>query len=162
MSSQVLTEQASPPALEAWVALLRAHAASSRSLSAGLLSEHGLSINDYEALLHLSNTPEGMRRVDLAEKLLLTASGVTRLLDGLERAGLVAKQACKTDARVTYAVLTSAGRERFEAAKCSHVQAIRALFEERLDEGQLRTLADLLGRLPNVGGYCPLTDESAA
>ena len=142
--------------------LLRAHAATTRSLSAGLLAEHGLSINDYEALLHLSHAPDGIRRVDLAEKLLLTASGVTRLLDGLERSGLVGKRSCKTDARVTYAVLTEAGRERFEAAKCSHVVAIRELFEERLDDAELRSLAELLGRLPNVGGYCELPDDSAA
>jgi DNA-binding MarR family transcriptional regulator len=137
------------------VGLLRAHAAATRSVSAGLLAEHGLSINDYEALLHLSIAPDGMRRVDLAEKLLLTASGVTRLLDGLENAGLVGKRACKTDARVTYAVLTDAGLERFEAAKCSHVRAIRELFEGRLDEGELRSLAELLGRLPAAGLDCP-------
>jgi DNA-binding MarR family transcriptional regulator len=157
-----LTEQASaPPALEAWVGLLRAHAAATRALSAGLLAEHGLSINDYEALLQLSNNPDGMRRVDLAEKLLLTASGVTRMLDGLEEAGLVAKRSCETDARVTYAVLTDAGRERFEAAKCTHVDGIRGLFEDRLSEAEVRTLADLLGRLPTVGGYCEL-DPTAA
>lgn len=162
MSRQVLTEQASAaPALEAWVGLLRAHAAATRALSAGLLAEHGLSINDYEALLHLSNNPDGMRRVDLAEKLLLTASGVTRMLDGLESAGLVAKRSCETDARVTYAVLTDAGRERFEAAKCTHVDGIRSLFEDRLTEAEVRTLADLLGRLPSVGGYCEL-DPAAA
>jgi DNA-binding MarR family transcriptional regulator len=157
-----LTEQAStPPALEAWAGLLRAHAAATRALSAGLLAEHGLSINDYEALLHLSNNPDGMRRVDLAEKLLLTASGVTRMLDGLEAAGLVAKRSCETDARVTYAVITDAGRKRFEAAKCTHVDGIRSLFEDRLSETEVRTLADLLGRLPSVGGYCEL-DETAA
>jgi DNA-binding MarR family transcriptional regulator len=161
VSRQVLTEQASPPALEAWVGLLRAHAAATRALSAGLLAEHGLSINDYEALLHLSNSSEGMRRVDLAEKLLLTASGVTRLLDGLEEAGLVAKRSCETDARVTYAVLTDAGRERFEAAKCTHVDGIRSLFEDRLTAAEVRTLADLLGRLPSVGGYCELEDTAA-
>jgi DNA-binding MarR family transcriptional regulator len=162
VSRQVLTEQASaPPALEAWVGLLRAHAAATRALSAGLLAEHGLSINDYEALLQLSNNPDGMRRVDLAEKLLLTASGVTRMLDGLEEAGLVTKRSCETDARVTYAVLTDAGRERFEAAKCTHVDGIRGLFEDRLSEAEVRTLADLLGRLPTVGGYCEL-DPTAA
>jgi DNA-binding MarR family transcriptional regulator len=162
VSRQVLTEQASAaPALEAWVGLLRAHAAATRALSAGLLAEHGLSINDYEALLHLSNNPDGMRRVDLAEKLLLTASGVTRMLDGLEEAGLVAKRSCETDARVTYAVLTDAGRERFEAARCTHVDGIRGLFEDRLSEAEVRTLADLLGRLPAVGGYCEL-DPTAA
>ncbi len=137
------------------MSLLRAHAAATRSLSAGLLAEHGLSINDYEALLQLADNPAGLRRVDLAEKLLLTASGVTRLLEGLEAAGLVAKRSCETDARVTYAVLTDDGLRRFEQAKASHVRAVRTLFGERLDDDELRTLADLLGRLPSLGA-CPL------
>ena len=139
------------PALDAWVALLRAHAAVKRDLSAGLLAEHGLSINDYEALLHLSRHPDGVRRVDLAEALLLTASGVTRLLEGLEEAGYVEKRGCDVDARVSYAVLTHAGRAKLEEAGCSHVRAIRETFQGSLDEGELSTLAELLGRLPSVG-----------
>jgi DNA-binding MarR family transcriptional regulator len=145
---------ASAPALDAWVGLLRAHAAVTRELSSGLLADHGLTINDYEALLHLAHAPGGMRRVDLAERLLLTASGVTRLLEGLETAGLVAKRACEVDARVTYAVLTDAGARRFEEARASHARAIRELFESRLDEQELRALAALLDRLP-AAGACP-------
>jgi len=84
MSSQVLSPQASRIALSAWVRLLRGHASATRELSAQLQAEHGLTINDYEALLHLSRADgRSMRRVDLAEQLLLTASGVTRLLDGV-------------------------------------------------------------------------------
>jgi DNA-binding MarR family transcriptional regulator len=103
----------------------------------------------YEALLLLSEAPErAMRRVDLARGLGLTASGVTRLLDGLERDGLVAKATCSEDARVTYAVLTDAGAERLQLASCSHVGSVRALFEERYTDEELETLASLLGRLP--------------
>jgi DNA-binding MarR family transcriptional regulator len=146
------------PALEAWVGLLRAHAATTRTLSADLVAVHGLTINDYEALLHLSRADDGqMRRVDLAERLLLTASGVTRLLDGLEAAGLVERRACATDRRVAYAVLTDAGREKLENASRSHLRAVRALFEERLTREQLAQLAALLGRLPSVPG--PQADE---
>lgn len=102
-----------------------------------------------EALLLLSQADErAMRRVDLAEGLGLTPSGVTRLLDGLEREGLVAKRSCAQDARVTYAVLTDAGAERLERASCSHVGSVRALFEERYSADELETLAALLGRLP--------------
>ena len=89
-----------------------------------------------------------MRRIDLARALGLTASGVTRLLDGLERAGLVEKRTCSEDARVTYAVLSDAGAERLESASCSHVGSVRALFEERYTEEEIETLAELLGRLP--------------
>src|SRR2546430_12341339 len=96
MTSQVLTTQASPATLAAFARLLRAYAAVTRDLSAKLFADHGLTINDYEALLHLSHADEGaMRRVDLAEKLVLTPSGVTRLLDGLERAGCVEKGSCE-------------------------------------------------------------------
>jgi MarR family 2-MHQ and catechol resistance regulon transcriptional repressor len=153
----VLETPPAEPAVGAWVALLRAHAALTRDLSAGLLAEHGLSINDYEALLHLDRHPDGVRRVDLAEALMLTASGVTRLLEGLEAAGYVAKRACDADLRVTYAVLTDSGREKLEAAGCSHVRAIRETFEGVLDESQLRELAELLGRLPSAG-HSPLSD----
>jgi DNA-binding MarR family transcriptional regulator len=138
-------------ALEAWVGLLRAHASATRALNADLLAEHSLTINDYEALLHLSRAEGGqMRRVDLAERLLLTPSGVTRLLDGLESAGLVEKGLCASDRRVTYAVLTASGRERLGAASKSHLAAVRTVFEERYDEGELRALAELLGRLPEA------------
>ena len=100
MSSQVLTPQQQNLALDAWIRLLRGHAAATRELSAQLVAEHGLTINDYEALLHLSRADEGrMRRVDLAGNLLLTPSGVTRLLDGLEQAGLVERAACASDFR---------------------------------------------------------------
>jgi DNA-binding MarR family transcriptional regulator len=148
----VLTTQA-PTAPLAWVRLLRAHAATTRALSAELYAEHGLTINDFEALLHLSRAEgQQLRRVDLAESLLLTASGVTRLLDGLEQAGLVERAACESDRRVVYAVLTEAGRERLRAASRSHVSSVRALFEERFGEQELEQLAELLGRLPGAGG----------
>jgi DNA-binding MarR family transcriptional regulator len=150
MSSQVLSTQAS--ALTAWVRILRGGASLRRSVSARLQSEHGLSINDYEALLVLSRADEGrMRRVDLASSLVLTASGVTRMLDGLEAAGLVEKASCSTDARVTYAVLTGEGREALECAAADHTAAVAELFEERYSPEELEQLAALLARLPEAG-----------
>jgi DNA-binding MarR family transcriptional regulator len=151
VSSQVLSTQASP-AVAAFVALLRGHSATTRALSAELQAEFGLTINDYEALLRLSCADDGrMRRIDLANELLLTASGVTRLLDGLERAGYVEKASCSSDARVTYAAMTPAGRKRFQRASRAHVAAVRKLFEERFDDEELATLARLLARLPGAG-----------
>ena len=133
----------------AWFLLLRGHAALRRQLEAELQARHGLTATDYEALQLLADAEEGaLRRVDLATALSLTASGVTRLLEGLERDGLVCKHACERDGRVTYAVITDAGREKLAAAGCSHVRAVRALFEERFSDEELDTLADLLGRLP--------------
>ena len=135
--------------MDAFARLLRAHAALTRELSARLLTDHGLSITDYQCLLALAHAEDGaMRRVDLAEQLLLTPSGVTRLLDGLERDGWVTKGSCSTDARVTYAVLTEEGRERLESAGRSHVAQVRELIEDQFSAQELETLVDLLGRLP--------------
>jgi DNA-binding MarR family transcriptional regulator len=137
--------------VDAWARLLRGHAAATRELSTRLVAEHGLTINDYEALLCLSRAEEGrMRRVDLAEELLLTPSGVTRLLEGLERAGFVERAECAGDRRVTYAVLTAAGREKLEAASESHVADVRALFEERFTADEIDQLTSLLARLPEA------------
>jgi DNA-binding MarR family transcriptional regulator len=135
--------------VDAFAKLLRTHAALTRELNARLLADHGLSITDYQCLLTLAHAENGaMRRVDLAEQLLLTPSGVTRLLDGLERDGWVTKASCSTDARVTYAVLTDEGRERLESAGRSHVAQVRGLIEDQLSAEELETLVQLLDRLP--------------
>ena len=155
LSTQVLPTQAIsdnlPPAVLAWTRLLRAHASTTRLLSGQLQAEHGLTINDYEALYVLSRA-EGrrMKRVDLARRLILTPSGVTRLLEGLESAGLVERASCDTDLRVTYARLTAAGSKKFEAASCGHEDSIRALLEEHLTEAEIGRLADVLAKLPGV------------
>jgi DNA-binding MarR family transcriptional regulator len=155
-----LTSQQSP-ALVAWVRLLRGHGAARRLLTMELQTEHGLTVNDYEALLALSHADNKMlRRVDLAESLQLTPSGVTRLLDGLENCDLVEKATCASDARVTYAVLTDAGHERLREASRSHLASVRALFEERFTETELETLAELLGRLPGAGTGDPSECEA--
>ena len=151
MSSQVLIPQASKPAVEAWLSLLRGHSVARRLLNAELQGEHGLTVTEFEVLLLLSEAKEGaLRRVDLAEGLQLTPSGVTRLLDGLEERAFVEKGTCSSDARVTYAVLTDAGREKLVSASCSHVASVRALFEERFTCEELEVLAALLGRLPGT------------
>ena len=150
MTSQVLTTQ-SFRSVDAFARLLRSHAALTRELSARLLTDHGLSITDYQCLLTLAHAENGeMRRVDLAEQLMLTPSGVTRLLDGLERDGWVTKGSCSSDARVTYAVLTEEGRERLESAGRSHVGQVRGLIEHRFSPEELDTLVELLGRLPGA------------
>ena len=133
--------------------MLRGHTAARRSLNARLHAEHGLTVNAYEALLLISRAEEGrMRRVDLAEALQLTASGVTRLLDGLEEQGCVEKRSCSSDARVTYAALTETGRKKLKKASSSHIAGIDALFRERFTDAELDTLTELLGRLPGTGG----------
>ena len=135
--------------LEAWVRFLRAHAAITRQFTSELVATHGLTLNDYEVLLHLSRAPDrSLRRVDLSERVLLTPSGITRLLSGLERAGYVTRRDCEADARVTYAVLTDDGLEKLRRASETHLASVRALFSERFEKGELETLASLLDRLP--------------
>lgn len=131
--------------------LVRANAAVTRQLSAQLSADHGLNINAYEALLRLARAPDSrLRRVDLANGLLLTAGGVTRLLDGLERDGLIGREECPTDRRVSYAVLTKAGRDKLREASKSHTRQIRELVGGPYDEDELAQLVALLDRLPGV------------
>ena len=133
----------------AWLRFLRAHAAVTRQLSARLEANHGLTLNDFDVLVQLYNDPKrSMRRVDIARAVLLTASGITRLLDGLERAGWVEKRACESDARVSYAALTDAGIAKYEAARDSHLADIDELFCANFTPDEQEALAELLGRLP--------------
>jgi DNA-binding MarR family transcriptional regulator len=151
MATRSDTAHDSSVAIDAFVRLVRTSVAVTGQLSAQLNADHGLTINDYEALLQLARAPESrMRRVDLANSLLLTASGVTRLLDGLERDGLVGREQCESDRRVSYAVLTKVGRDKLREASKSHTRQIRELFGERFDEDELAQLASLLDRLPGV------------
>jgi DNA-binding MarR family transcriptional regulator len=151
-----LLTQASPtqldrqaPEIQAWAHLLRAHAALTRRFSSELLEQHALTLNDYEVLLHLAHAPDRrLRRVDLAERIVLTPSGITRLLSGLERAGYVDRATCETDARVTYAVLSETGHEKLRDAAPTHLGGIQALFAGRFSDDELGQLAALLGRLP--------------
>jgi DNA-binding MarR family transcriptional regulator len=151
MMSQVLSEQSL--GVRAFAALVRAHAATTRQLNAQLAADHGLTISDYEVLLRLAWSPDRrMRRVDLAEQVLLTASGITRLLDGLEQSGLVKRGACASDRRVVYAVLTEAGLEKLREASTSHVAQIDELFGAYFGDDELAAVGDLLSRL---GGEDP-------
>jgi DNA-binding MarR family transcriptional regulator len=146
---------AAPQNLAAWVSFLRSHAAITRELSMQLQRAHDLTLNDYEVLLHLSRADGGMlRRVDLAERVLLTASGITRLLEGLEGSGYVCKQTCPSDARVSYAKLTDAGAAKLREAGVTHLRGIDELFTGRYSGSELATLAELLARLPVTGSDC--------
>ena len=151
MSSQILTTQgvSADPGLTGWLRFLRAHAAITRELSARLETLHQLTLSDYDVLVQLYHA-EGrrMRRIDLARSVLLTASGITRLLDGLESCGLVAKDRCDHDARVIYACLTQAGVKKVEEARESHLADIEELFGSRFSQQEREQLAELLGRLP--------------
>ena len=148
MSARPTTPEETSPAIEAFVRLVRASVAVTRRLSSQLSADHDLSLNGYEALLLLVRAPGSrMRRIDLANSLLLTAGGVTRLLDGLEREGFVDREEDSCDRRVSYAVLTRAGRDKLREASKSHTRQIRELLGAQYDEAELTQLAGLLDRL---------------
>lgn len=149
--TQILTEQAAASAVRAWTRLLRAYASTTRLLSAELQESHGLTLNDYEALLVLSRAEDGrLKRVELARSLMLTPSGITRLLQGLEDAGFVERASCATDLRIAYAQLTDAGREKLESASAGHLASIQALFEEHLEQDDIAAIAEILAKFPGV------------
>ena len=151
MSAQPAADPTTSPAIEAFVRLVRASVSVTRQLSAQLSADHCLTLNEYEALLLLARAPESrMRRVDLANSLLLTAGGVTRLLDGLERKGLVEREESSTDRRVTYACLSRAGRDKLRTASKSHTRQIRELLGAHYDDGELTQLAAMLDRLADT------------
>ena len=96
-----------------------------------------------------------MRRIDLANQLQLSPSGITRLLDRLEERDLVAKGECKEDARVSYAILTDAGRDKLREAAPEHVEEIERRLTAVLSDEEIRMLGELLGRLTEArGGDC--------
>jgi len=134
--------------VETVAALVVAHSTLVHELSAQLIADHGVSMSEYEALLLLSRADERrMTRTDLAQQVRLSPSGITRMLNRLEGAGLVEKGSCATDARITYAVLTDAGVEKLKECAPDHMAAIDRQLGDRLSKQEIATLRDLLGRL---------------
>lgn len=143
-------------AVAAWVRLMGAHAAMTRAFNAHLQAASGLTVTDFEVLRRLAEAEGGrMRRVDLAPAVGLTPSGITRLLDGLETAGLVCKEHCASDARVTYATITPGGRQALASAAETHLATLETLFGELFQPQEVDALVDLLGRLPGARELSP-------
>jgi len=134
--------------LTVWRTMLRAQVRISRRLQAGLLAEHDLALGSYDVLMHLGEAPGGRLRMnDLADRVLLSRSGLTRLVDRLQREGLVVRQTCPSDARGLYAVVTPAGQDRLAAATPTYRQGVRDYVLSRLDEDDLRTFGLVLSKL---------------
>src|SRR5580698_6696845 len=130
--------------LRAWRGLLRAHACLAKRLDAELEQAHHLPMTSYEVLHHLEEAPGGrMRMRDLAEQAQLSRSGLTRMVDRLEREELLERCSCAHDARGSYACLTASGRERVEEAHVTHLAVVREHFFSRFSEGELSLLADM-------------------
>ena len=145
--------------LRAWRGLLRAHASLAKRLESRLEREHGLQLSSYEVLQHLMDAPSGrMRMCDLAEHAQLSRSGLTRLVDRLERDELLGRCTCEHDARGAYACLTDGGRERLEAARGTHRAVVREHFLSHFSEHELEALGKMWDRI--AAGCCEASRKS--
>ena len=148
------------PSTDAFANLAAAYSTLTRELSASLVAQHGLTINDYGCLLLLSRAgEEGMRRIDLANELRLSPSGITRLLDRLEDQGLVGKGDCKEDARVSYAILTDDGLTKLKDAAPGHIEDIERHLAASSTRTRCATLTELLGRIGSSRGESCTPEE---
>lgn len=135
--------------LAAWRGMLVTHSRVIAALDDELEREHSLPLGSYEVLLQLAEEPEhSLRMGQLAERLLLSRSGLTRLIDRLATRGLVERHSCPSDRRGTYARLTEAGLEKFEEARPTHMRGIREHFISALGERDLANLAGAWQKIP--------------
>jgi DNA-binding MarR family transcriptional regulator len=140
--------QLSGAELAAWRGMLETHSALVARLDAELERDHGLPLTSYEVLMYLSDTEEGQLRMgELADRLLLSRSGITRLVDRLERQGLVERHRSEDDGRGFYATLTAKGREKLHAARPDHLAGVRRHFLAPLAASELDALSRVWERL---------------
>ena len=156
-----VTVQSAPPvseeAMAAWVGFLRVHAALVDVLGRELERETGLPLTWYDVLVQLSVAPEGRARMqDLAGAVVLSKSGLTRLVDRMEAAGLVARVSCPSDRRGTFAQITPAGSRALEEARPTHHRGIEEHFARHLGERELTALRRATEKLSTALGVAPL------
>ncbi len=155
--------------LTAWRTFLRAHTTLVRRLEGELVAEHDLPLASYDVLVQLSEAPTGsLRMTELADRVLLSRSGLTRLVDRLSKDGLVARESCPSDARGTFTVITDKGLARLREAAPTHLAGIQEHVTSRLNSTELDQLGRLLRKLlPEadavpVGGCAPAEDDQLA
>jgi len=142
--------------LAAWRSFLRAHSQITRTLEAELVAEHDLPLPSYDVLLQLAESPgHRLRMTELADRVLLSRSGLTRLIDRLEREGWVERAVCPQDARGTLAVLSDAGLARLRAAAPTHLRGIAEHVTGRLTAPEVAMLQDLMLKLTAEHGSLP-------
>ena len=135
------TEELSAAELGAWRGLLRVHTALVRELDAELDAAHGLPLTSYDVLIYLRSAPgKRLRMAELADSVLLSRSGVTRLVDRLVREGLIVRDTCESDGRGSFAVLTEKGEELLARARPTHLAGVRERFLSHFGEDELETL----------------------
>lgn len=146
-----------PEQLAAWRGLLRVHSALVKALDAELLAEQALPLTSYEVLINLQAAPGQRRRMaELADSVLLSRSGMTRLVDRLEREGLLERDTCTDDGRGTFAVLTDKGEATLARARPTHLDGVRERFLRHFTPAELRELAGYWERvLPGAADLSP-------
>ena len=143
-----LADTLTPKQASAWLGLLETHASITRQIDASLRAAHHLGLTAYSLLLRLAQAPAyKLRMSELAVGGPLTLSGVSRMVDRLEREGLVRREATTDDRRVAHATLTQVGAERLCAAHQTYIGAVRSLFLDHLSEQELTTLTTCWTRL---------------
>jgi DNA-binding MarR family transcriptional regulator len=148
MAQTTTADELSPAELAVWRGFLRVHAALAKQLDAQLDAAHGLPLSSYEVLINLRDAPgRRLRMADLADRALLSRSGMTRLVDRLERQGLLVRDTCASDARGCFAVLTDAGQELLAKARATHLDGVRARFLAHLGDEDFERVADLWERM---------------
>ena len=142
----------SPVELGAWRGMLRVHAALVKQLDAELTAAHKLPLSSYDVLVNLESAPgRKLRMAELAQGVLLSRSGTTRLVDRLERDGLLVRDACDTDGRGCFAVLTAKGEELLSRARATHLDGVRRRFLSHYDAPELERMAGWWQRLLGPG-----------
>jgi DNA-binding MarR family transcriptional regulator len=134
--------------LRAWSGLLHAHRRLSDELDAELLRAHGISLAEFDVLVTLADAPaQRLRMAELAGTVLLSRSGLTRLVDRLQAQGLVGRVRCDADARGLNATITAAGLKRVREAAVTHVDGVRRHFLDRLTPDDVVALTAIWRRL---------------
>ena len=145
---QITTGELTPVELGAWRGLLRVHSAIAHELDRELQEAQALPLTHYEVLIYLHAAPgRRLRMSELASSVLLSQSGVTRLVDRLERDGLVARERCDDDRRGLFARLTPAGVARLAKARPTHLAGVRRLYLQKFSDEELAELAELWERV---------------
>ena len=145
-----------PHELGAWRGMLRVHSALVKALDAELIAAHGLPLTSYEVLINLQAAPGRRRRMaELADGVLLSRSGTTRLVDRLERDGLLVRDTCDSDGRGCFAVLTDQGEELLSEARATHLDGVRERFLRHFEADELEQIAACWERaMPGAGASC--------
>ena len=158
-TAEALGEDLTPAELAAWRGMLRVHAALAKALDAELTRAHDLPLSSYEVLITLRHAPgRRCRMAELADRVVLSRSGMTRLVDRLERDGLLERSTCTSDGRGCYAVLTPAGEQLVEAARPTHLAGVRERFLQHFAESELAELAGFWERvLPGASASSDLS-----